>query len=392
MRSVTMKEIDALRATFAAHQKRIHKCRENNGPRFICEGCQSLREEGAKLAAQIEERLVQWWAQGCKEVPYLTPVDAPVPAYGTLRHEATVAVNLLNAIAKQNGLRSGGEEYPNLLCVADTAQRLTKALERAATSSSRPALAIPWSASEMPATRADGLRCAYCDLPFLATDSMRGAGTGAKTSSDEGARFMHNECFFRDKSERLEAAEAARKHAKPDCACTVFDDGAEFGLSAFAGGAAPDGAYSYIHCIEKKPDGREVTHRYVRESQPQVALPRQARAAADALAAEVEVFGSTWPPDTHLGRLSAAVEVYRSVAESGVVPDIYDEAGFLDARKLTALLMDVLTGGGFHALIATLEDEVLPDLRSPKVQTQEHDRALAIQLAGRLTTLGVRLP
>ena len=52
------------------------------------------------------------------------------------------------------------------------------------------------------------------------------------------------------------------------CLCTKFDDNSAFFLASFAGGAAPDGLFSTVSCVHRKPDGTEEIIRYVRERQP----------------------------------------------------------------------------------------------------------------------------
>ncbi len=396
MRSVTMHELDVLRAEWAAIQKRVHACREQNGGVLVgCYACAEAAKEGAARAIQIEQKLQQWWAQGCKEVP-AQMADAPKPLF----------VPTL-----------GSEFQPR---------------------------------SEV--LRADGLTCAFCGVRFTVTDTLHGAGDGSKSSSDEGARFMHSECFFRVEHARmkakvmqLEAEEKARKNAKPDCACTIFDDGSAFYLSSFAGGGAPKGVYSYVTCIDQGPTG-DVTHRHydangvkdadywrdqyrvaasnekaaventaklrgalqrahednaalrrqigkleaAAHAQPparasKLVMPRGAREAADALAKQalsmVSMPAESEVPMAEWQKLRGAIETYQGVAENGHVPDIYDTVGRLDAAKIARLLVDVETGGALTMLIASVRDEVLTSLHRDHpgaVSVQEHLRSLGV--------------
>lgn len=48
------------------------------------------------------------------------------------------------------------------------------------------------------------------------------------------------------------------------CACSTFDDGSSFMLGSFAGGAAAEGAFSYVVCVRQTKDATTLI-RYVRD-------------------------------------------------------------------------------------------------------------------------------
>lgn len=57
------------------------------------------------------------------------------------------------------------------------------------------------------------------------------------------------------------------KEAREPCACSTFTDGSSFVLGGFAGGSAPDGAFSFVLCTHTKPDGTTETIHYVKEKE-----------------------------------------------------------------------------------------------------------------------------
>jgi hypothetical protein len=68
-----MKEIDALRAE-VAEIRRIKQGCDSFGR---CVACENYERSIKTLGSEIEQKLQQWWAQGCKELPLDNP-DADV--------------------------------------------------------------------------------------------------------------------------------------------------------------------------------------------------------------------------------------------------------------------------------------------------------------------------
>lgn len=64
---------------------------------------------------------------------------------------------------------------------------------------------------------------------------------------------------------KLDAKDLPKLDTDPlPCACVRYDDGGSFALGSFAGGRAKDGAYSFVRCVETKPDGTTTVHHYTR--------------------------------------------------------------------------------------------------------------------------------
>lgn len=110
------------------------------------------------------------------------------------------------------------------------------------------------------------------DLTFAIQMAARAVGISPDQHGLDGAvqRMSAEITRLRGEVENLkrlnteihEAKDALAKMMRT-CACTEFDDGSAFHLGSFAGGAAPGGAYAYVRCVERKPDGTEVVHHYV---------------------------------------------------------------------------------------------------------------------------------